>query len=170
MWRWPIAGLLACDMYLVLELPVFGIKVTRYTCFWQKPYIYYIPELRADMFGRHASPLEVYVLWRSRTEVKMLRPTRFVVDSMKSSNKGGGVAEVCSSQTGLWFGTLRDRYARIRTYYVRPSIFDENIKHPPEVRSRDGHTCRTCVQKFRSISYKTSWTYRIFCRKHAYFR
>ena len=36
-------------------------------------------------------------------------------------------------------------YARIRTYYLRPYIFGENEKPPPEVRSRDGHTCRTCV-------------------------
>ena len=108
-------------------------------------------------------------LWRSRIEVKILCPTRFVVHSMESSNKGGGVAEVCSSQTGLWFGTLlRDMYARIRTYYVRPNIFGENKKHPSEVRSRHGHTCRTCVQKFRSISYKTSSRYRILCGKHAY--
>ena len=89
----------------------------------------------------------------------------------EKSNKGGGVAEVCSSQTGLRFGTLlRDMYARIRTYYVRPNIIGENKKHPPEVRSRDGHTCRTFVQKFRSISCKTSWTYRFFCGKHAYFQ
>ena len=54
--------------------------------------------------------------------------------------------------------------------YVRPNIFGENKKHPPEVRSRDGHTCRTCVQKFRSISYNTPLTYRIFCGKHAYLR
>ena len=77
----------------------------------------------------------------------MLCPTRFVVDSMESINKGGGVAKVCSFQTGLRFGTLlRDMYAHIRTYYVRPNIFSETKKHPPEVRSPDGHTCRTCLQ------------------------
>ena len=129
-------------------------------------------ELHADFFSAMLVLWEFMFLWRSRIEVKMLCPTRFVVDSMESSKKGGRVAEVCSSQTGLWFGTLlRDMYARIRTYYVRPNIFGENKKkHPPEVMSRDGHTCRTCVQKSRSISYKTSWTYRIFCGKHAYFR
>ena len=75
---------------------------------------------------------------------------------------------VCSSETGLGFGTLlRDMYACIRTYGVRRNISGENKKHPPEVRSRDGHTCRTCVQKFRSISCKTSWTYRLLCGKHA---
>ena len=31
----------------------------------------------------------------------MLCPTRFVVDSMESSNKGGGIDDVCNSQTGL---------------------------------------------------------------------
>ena len=90
---------------------------------------------------------------------------------MESSNKGGGVAKVCSPQTGLWFVTLlRGMYARIRTYHVRSNTFGEKKKFPPEVRSRDGHTCRTCAQKFRSISYITSRTHRIFCGKHAYFR
>ena len=57
----------------------------------------------------------------------MLCPTRYVIDSMEGSNKRGGVAEVCSSQTSLWFGTLLgDMYARIRTHYVRPNIFGEN--------------------------------------------
>ena len=36
-------------------------------------------------------------------------------------------------------------HARIRRYYVRLNIFDDNKKHPAEVRSRDGHTCRTCA-------------------------
>ena len=36
-WGWPIAGLLACDFYLVLVLPVFGPIRTRSTCFWLKP-------------------------------------------------------------------------------------------------------------------------------------
>ena len=59
------------------------------------------PELHADLFSRHASPLEAYFLWRSQIEVKMVCPTVFMVDSMESSSKGVGVAEVCSSQTGL---------------------------------------------------------------------
>ena len=50
---------------------------------------------------------------------------------MESSNEGGGVADECSFQTGLWFGTVfRDIYARIRTYYVRPKIFGETKGTP----------------------------------------
>ena len=56
------------------------------------------PELHADLFSHHASPLEVDVM---SAVVNILCPTRFVVDSMESSNNGGGVAEVCSFQTGL---------------------------------------------------------------------
>ena len=56
-------------------------------------------ELNADLFSRHASPLEVCVF--STKEVKMLRPTRFVVDKTESSKERGVAAEVCSSQTGL---------------------------------------------------------------------
>ena len=75
-------------------------------------------------------------LRRSTKEVNMLCP-RFVVDATENSKEGGVAAEVCSSQTGLWFCTLlRDVYARIlvRTYsflfpffhpigYLRPSFF-----------------------------------------------
>ena len=41
-------------------------------------------ELQADLFSRHASPLEVCVLWRS-TKEKMLYPTIFVVDATENS-------------------------------------------------------------------------------------
>ena len=60
-----------------------------------------LPELHADLFSRHASPLEVYVLWRSTKEVKMLCLTRFVVDTTENNKEGGVAAEVCSSQTGV---------------------------------------------------------------------
>ena len=58
-------------------------------------------ELHADLFSRHASPLEVWVLWQSTKEVKMLCPTKFVVDATENSKEGGVAADVCSSQTGL---------------------------------------------------------------------
>ena len=64
-------------------------------------------------------------------------------------------AEVCRSQTDLWFCTLlRDIYACIGTYYVRPNIFGEkNWKNPPpEIRSRDGHVEYVC-----KISGSISW-------------
>ena len=60
-----------------------------------------LPDLHADLFSRHASSSEVYVLWWSTKEVKMLCPTRFVVDATENSKEGGVAAEVCSSQTGL---------------------------------------------------------------------
>ena len=60
------------------------------------------PELHADLFSFQASPLEANVFFRRLTEeVKMLCPTRFVVDETENSIKGGVAAEVCSSQTGL---------------------------------------------------------------------
>ena len=46
-----------------------------------------LAELHADLFRRHASPLEDCVLWRSTTEVKMLCPTRFVVDATETVKK-----------------------------------------------------------------------------------
>ena len=63
------------------------------------------------------------------------------------------------------------RHVCMYTYYhVRPNTSGESKKHPPKVKSRDGHICGTCVQNFRSISYKKSWTYRLLYGKHAYFR
>ena len=61
-----------------------------------------LPELYANLFSRHASPSQVCVLWRSTKEVKMLGPTRFVVDATENSKEGGVAAKVCRSQTGLW--------------------------------------------------------------------
>ena len=45
--------------------------------------------------------LKLMFLWRSTKEVKMLCPTRFVVDATENSIEGGVAAEVCNSQTGL---------------------------------------------------------------------
>ena len=44
-----------------------------------------LPELHADLFSRHSSPLEAYVLWRSTKYVNMLCPTSFVVDATENS-------------------------------------------------------------------------------------
>ena len=115
-------------------------------------------ELHADLFSRNASPLEVYVFVTDANRGEDIMSNeicrRFNRKQQYRRRRG---RSVCSSQTGLWSGILiRDMYACIRTYYVRPNTSGENEKHPPEVRSRDGHTCRTCVQKLRSISYKTS--------------
>ena len=46
----------------------------------------------------------------------MLCPTIcVVVDTTKKIKEGGVAAKACTSQTGLWFRTLRDIYPRIRT-------------------------------------------------------
>ena len=65
----------------------------------QQPINKLLPELHADLFSRHASPLEVCGLWRSTKEVKRLCPTSF--DATENSKEGGVVADVYSSQTGL---------------------------------------------------------------------
>ena len=43
----PIEGLLACDLYLFYNIPVFGTKVTRHTRtrFWQKCFRFFIREI-----------------------------------------------------------------------------------------------------------------------------
>ena len=66
------------------------------------PALTWLPESHTGLFSRHGSPLDLYVLWRSKKQVKILCPTRFVVDATENSKEGGVVAEVYSSQTGLW--------------------------------------------------------------------
>ena len=44
-----------------------------------------LAELNADLFSHHSSPLEFMFLWPSTKEVKMLCPTRFVVDATENS-------------------------------------------------------------------------------------
>ena len=129
------------------------------------------PELHADLFSRHASPLEVYVFVAVAN-----RGEDVMSDEILSSIQWkAGIKEAewpkCAAPRLVYDSVLRDTYARIRTYYVRLNVFGENKRHPLEVRSRDRHTCRTCVQKFRSISYKTSWTYEVsnFLRKTCVF-
>ena len=64
----------------------------------------------------------------------MLCPTRRAVDATETSEEGVA-ADVC------WFlilHLLREIYARIRTYYVRPNTFGEKEKNS-EIRPRDGH-------------------------------
>ena len=53
-----------------------------------------MPELHAGLFSCDASPVEVYVLWRSTKEVKVSWPTRFVVDGTENNKEGGVTAEV----------------------------------------------------------------------------
>ena len=60
-----------------------------------------LPELHADLFSRHARPLEVHVFVAVDQEMEMLNPTRFVVDAAENGKEGDVAAEVCSSKTGL---------------------------------------------------------------------
>ena len=61
----------------------------------------YMPELHAELFSCHTSLFEVCVFAAVAEEVKMLRPTRFVIIATENSKEGGVAADVCSSQTGL---------------------------------------------------------------------
>ena len=78
--------------------------------------------------------------------MKVLCPTRFVVDATENSKAGGVATDVCSSQAGLCLCTLQDIYTRIRAYYVRPNMFGEKKRKlpPPEVRSWDGYAEHVC--------------------------
>ena len=56
-----------------------------------------LPELHTELFCRHASSLEVYVLWRSTNEVNVLYPTRVVSETTENRKDGGVAAEVCAA-------------------------------------------------------------------------
>ena len=76
-----------------------------------------LPELHADLFSRHANPL--YVLFsggRRKSEVKMLYPTRLVVDATENSNpdlsyerEGAGDVRRANNITGRWDGIQTEK-------------------------------------------------------------
>ena len=95
-------------------------------------------------------------------EVKMLCPTRFIVDATENSKDGGVTAEVCSSQTGL-----RTK-SKATYYYLRhenEAPFKGRISercptntthHPPTYISewsdaRQRKTLVKCVGGYRSV-------------------
>ena len=106
-------------------------------------------ELHTDLFCRHASPLEVYVFVAvanrgGRCYVRRdLSSTQWKA-AIKEAEWPKSAAPRLVYDSALFFETCMHVYVRTR-YYVRPNMFGENKKHTPEVRSRDGLTCRTCV-------------------------
>ena len=94
MWCWPITGILACDLYLILECTCFSHKsdviylflatmLTRNTFFWQNS-LHFCGVRRTR--------------WKFYFEVF---PMGFVVEATRNSI-GDVEADVSSSQTGLW--------------------------------------------------------------------
>ena len=105
--------------------------------------IQYLTELHADLFSRHATPLEVYVLWRSTKEVKMLCLTRFVVMQRKTA-KEEAWRPMCAAPRLVYDCTLLgDIYARTRAYDQIYSA-KKKTKKNAEVGSRDGHVEHVC--------------------------
>ena len=66
----------------------------------------------------------------------MLFPTRFVFDTTENIKEGGVAAEVCSSQTGLWFCTLlRETFMNV---YVRTTYDQIHSTKKEEENQREG--------------------------------
>ena len=84
-----------------------------------------IAELHADLFSRHAGPLEGLCFCGGRRKRrKMLCPTRFVADTTENSEEEGVAAEVCSSQTGLYYEQNRNA-----TYYCSYLGHQNELSH-----------------------------------------
>ena len=60
-----------------------------------------LPELHADLFSRHASPLEVYVFVVVDERGEDVMSDEIFRRCKENSKEGGVAAEACSSQTGL---------------------------------------------------------------------
>ena len=89
----------------------------------------------------------------------MLCPTRLVDATENSKARGGRSVQLPDP-----FMTLHSssRHLCTDTYvlYVRPNTVSgkKAKKAPSEVRSRDGHVRRTCVQNLRVYLLDTAWT------------
>ena len=74
----------------------------------------------------------------------MLRPTRFVVDTTKSNKKEAWRLKYAAPRLVSDSAFFLETFMHIHTSYVRPNIFGERKKHPPEFGSRDGHLGFVC--------------------------
>ena len=84
--------------------------------------------------------------------MKMLCPTRYIVDATEISKEGCMAAEACSSKSGfcsLFFQTFMHIYVLYDQIYLA-KIKQENT---PRLRSRDGHVEHFCKTS-GSISQK----------------
>ena len=120
-----------------------------------------LAELNADLFSRHASPLEVYVFVAVDDRGEDVCPTRFVVDATENRKAAKDpwrpkcAAPRLVYDSALFFETFIHVYIRITYDQICSAI--KKKKHPGGQVS--GWTCRTRVQKFRIHLLKASWTF-----------
>ena len=135
-------------------------------------------ELHADLFSRHASPLEAHVFVavdEKRGEDVNHCVRRDLSSMQRKTRRRGGRRKVYSSQTvffndfALLFETFIMHVSSIRKYYVRPNIFGEKKKSSPEVRSRDEDVEKCVCAKIQGLSLKTGVGIRTVVRKTCVF-
>ena len=153
-----------------LHSPSFFFWCTQYvpwTCSW---YNTLLAGLHADLFSRHASPLEVYGLVAVDE-----RGEDVICDEICRQCNGKPQRRRVGRSVQLpdWFMNLHSSSRHFCTYtyvlYVRLHIFGEkNTKTNPEVRSRDGHVEYVCKISGYFL-LKTAWTVGLLCGKHVYF-
>ena len=127
------------------------------------PALTWLPESHTGLFSRHGSPLDLYVLWRSKKQVKILCPTRFVVDATENRKEGRVSAEVYSFQTGLWTNSkiqilLLLPRSHSWSHFRRGNLWtSSNQHHPPPSNISwwsDARQCKTIARwmdGFRSV-------------------
>ena len=115
------------------------------------PYFFaLLAEFYAELFSRHASPLEVYVFVAVGDGGYDAMPDdirRVQRKTAKQRRRRSG----CSVQLPDWFMILHSSSIHLCTHaYVRLNIFGEKTTPPGDQVS--GWTCRTCVQSSGSVS------------------
>ena len=122
--------------------------------------------MHADLFSRHASPLEVYVLVAvdDRGDDVMSDEIYCRCNGQQQRRRRGGR----SVQLPGWVMILHSSSRQLckYTYVLRTTnIFSENKRETPSGGHVSGWTCRTCAQKFRVYLLKTAWTFGLSCGK-----
>ena len=119
-----------------------------------------LAELHGDLFSRHASPLEVYVLWRSTK-----RREHFMSDEIcrrcngkqQGRRRGGRSVQLPDSFVILHSSSRHFMHVYIRTIITTKYIQRKKKKAPSEVRSR-GWTCtRAKIQGVPKKKKNNTW-------------
>ena len=107
--------------------------------------IFLLAELHAELFSRHASPLEVYVfvVADERVEDAIMSDEIWRWNGKQERRRRGGRSVQLPDCFFILHPSSR-LYTRIRTYYTHDQIFSTNKKTPSEVRSRDEHIELVC--------------------------
>ena len=138
---------------------------------WLGGWSFILAELHADLFSRHASPLEVcvFVAIDERGEDVMSDEICRRCNGKQRRRRRSGQ----SVQLPDWF-MIRHSCSRHLlckyTYVLRSTKYIQRKQVIKETGVQVSEwTCSTCVQNFRVYLLKTAWAFGLLCVKYVYF-